>query len=186
MIFTLVILPDDDPDKILIKNLYQQEHDRWVKLARKYLGNMTGYMPEDIVQDVFLRLLFHTSDLQKRSENARAAYISMALLNRCNELRRKKESVILTDDLNQIPQEKSDPSEIYEIMHRRKCFYEIFEKLSKENKELVLSHYILGLSYDEISAIYHIPSGTVRSKISRSRKQCRLMAKEVLKDEQQE
>ena len=129
---------------------------------------------EDLTQDIFLRLF---KNLRKyRGDVPLVAWTLRLSRNLCidhyRRTRRERESVFLPEHaLASMTSGLPDPRE---EAQRRELLRQIDEVLPelRENLALVVSlRDLQGLSYSEISALLDLPIGTLKSRLSRGRRQ---------------
>lgn len=65
------------------------------------------------------------------------------------------------------------PEKVAETNAQRKAIKEAMDKMNEKNRLIIILRDFMGLSYDEISETMKIPVGTVKSRISRARKELR-------------
>ena len=68
-----------------------------------------------------------------------------------------------------IRDDQANPLLIYEKLELKESIELALNKLSDDNKSVVVLKDLLGYSYEEIGEILQIPIGTVRSRLNRSR-----------------
>lgn len=120
---------------------------------------------EDVVQDVFVRLITTTPDLQSGKEKA---WLLKVAMNRCRDLWRGawlKRVVLGSPTFELIPA----PDEFSQIGDRQEMMNAI-NKLPAMFKEVILLHYYQGYGISDISEMMDLPEGTISSRLSRARK----------------
>lgn len=137
-------------------------------LAKKFLhsSNMVDD-PEDIVQDVLLRL-WKTSEKGAQICNAEAWAISITK-NLCISLWRKRNGRISQTLPEWLPEE-NNPSTQIELSETRIIAEKALERLPAGTRRL-LQLKATGLSLDEIAIVTGRPKGSIKSSISAARKE---------------
>lgn len=117
---------------------------------------------EDVVQDVFLKLM-KAPDFN--SEEHRKAWLIRVTLNRCKDLHRSawRSRTQTFDDL-EIPVEPE----------YREVLSEIF-RLPPEDRNIIYLYYFEGYKAAEIAQMLQVKENTVSSRISRARKKLKNM-----------
>ena len=99
-------------------------------------------------------------------------------INVCKDELRKRKEVVLSYDATLadegtlkdiIRDDQANPILIYEKLELKESIELALNKLSDDNKSVVVLKDLLGYSYEEIGEILQIPIGTVRSRLNRSR-----------------
>ena len=120
---------------------------------------------EDVVQDVFVRLMTTNPALQPGKEKS---WLLKVAMNRCRDLWRGawlKRVVLGGPSFELIPA----PDEFSRIGDRQEMMNAI-NKLPAMFKEVILLHYYQGYGISEISDMMGLPEGTISSRLSRARK----------------
>ncbi len=123
---------------------------------------------EDVVQEAILKAY------TKRNSLIEVKYfktwLTRILINECYQfLRTKKQEVSYDDYMQEKPAEDKQYSELYDAI----------QKLDIKHRMPIILCYIEGYSVNEIAKILRIPTGTVKSRLSKGRKQI----KQFLEDE---
>ena len=128
---------------------------------------------EDLTQDIFLRLFKNLA--KYRGDVPLAAWTLRLSRNLCidqyRSARRERESTFLPPEALDSVSSSSDPAA---DAQRRELLQQIDEILPElgEDMALVLTlRDLQGLSYSEISALLDLPIGTLKSRLSRGRRQ---------------
>ena len=153
----------------LFERLYTQYADDVLRVAYFYLGDKQK--AEDVCQDVFMRLLTRTPEIQEGHEKA---WLLKVALNRCRDLWRAAwvKRVVLGSPFECIPA----PDEIAQRTEKTDLM-EAVSKLNPTFKEVILLHYYQGFGISEIAQMLDLPEGTISSRLSRARKKLETMLK---------
>lgn len=120
---------------------------------------------EDVVQDVFVRLMTTNPALQPGKEKA---WLLKVAMNRCRDLWRGawlKRVVLGSPVFELIPA----PDEFSRIGDKQEMMAAI-NKLPAMFKEVILLYYYQGYGINEIAEMMELPEGTISSRLSRGRK----------------
>ena len=120
---------------------------------------------EDVVQDVFVRLMTTNPQLQPGKEKA---WLLKVAMNRCRDLWRGawlKRVVLGGPTFELIPA----PDEFQQIGERQEMMTAI-NRLPAMFKEVILLYYYQGFGISDIADMMNLPEGTISSRLSRARK----------------
>ena len=120
---------------------------------------------EDVVQDVFVRLMTTSPALQRGKEKA---WLLKVAMNRCRDLWRGawlKRVVLGGPTFELIPA----PDEFSRIGDKQEMMTAI-NRLPAMFKEVILLHYYQGYGISDIADMMELPEGTISSRLSRARK----------------
>ncbi|MDE1924679.1 MAG: RNA polymerase sigma factor [Patescibacteria group bacterium] len=179
----VLLIQGGDKEKYgLLMTRYDKKLSRY---GRKFLSEKENI--EDIVQDVFISAFqninnFDTS-LKFSSWIYRIAHNAFV-----NGLKRQQRSAVLGLDLDTFVSHMTyeDPAveeRDHEIM--KKMIDQGLEKLTPKCREVIILHYLEGLSYKEISDILQIPTGTVAVRVLRGKDALRKIYKKMNMDYEQ-
>ena len=147
--------------------LYEAYSKDMYKFALYYLGSPV--LAEDCVSECVLTAFQKIGTLKKPS--AFKSWLFKLLYNYCNkaltEKIRAREAVEISE-LIDLCREDSDHSEIISLRNS-------LEKLSEEEKAVILLHYTAGYTSKEIGKMLGLKDSTVRSKLMRSTEKLRQM-----------
>ncbi len=156
-------------EKLIVK------YNRYVyNIAFRMMGNEED--AKDMSQETLIKAFKAIG--QFKMEASFSTWLYRITINVCkDELRKRKESVLSYDAvLNDestlkdiIKDEEANPILIYEKVELKSSIESALNKLSEDNKSVVVLKDLLGYSYEEIGEILQIPIGTVRSRLNRSR-----------------
>ncbi len=131
--------------------------------------NLSSQMDaQDVVQDVFVKLLKYREKKFEDTEHLKAWLIRVTV-NRCRDYGRfqkvrREESI----ELHQIEKESRDHSELFEAL----------ECLTMEDRTIVYLYYFEGFTIKEIAYIMKKRQNTISSKLTRARKKLKRIIEE--------
>ncbi|TWT81012.1 ECF RNA polymerase sigma factor SigW [Planctomycetes bacterium CA13] len=126
----------------------------------------------DAVQDALLKWLGNPVRFDPNRGTLRSWFLK-TVRNRCIDMQRKSRPVSASEAFDPIdpsmtlPEEQSANSELHNLVRQS------LDKLPEDAKEIILLRDFHALSYSEISNVLGISSGTVMSRLHRSRKRLR-------------
>ena len=136
------------------------------RVARGILSN--EYDIEDAIQNTVIKAYEKINTL-KRNELFRTWLIRI-LINECNEIIRKNKRMIFINESNH--------EEKYNDCYENIDLTNAINKLSDELRVTTVLFYFEDMSIKDIASILKIPSGTVRSRLSRAREKLREVMEE--------
>lgn len=144
-------------------------------IALRYLKNEDDAM--DALQESFIKIFRHLSSFKEDSRFD--TWVYRIVVNTCNDLLRKNSNQKITDSIYktedeketviEIPDVSGAPEEVLNKKEKTEHIISCLEKLSQEQKEIIVLRDVHGFSYDEISEMLDCSIGTVKSRINRSR-----------------
>jgi RNA polymerase sigma-70 factor (ECF subfamily) len=165
-----------------------RQYNRYVyNIAYRMMGNEED--AKDMSQEALIKAYKAISNF--KMESSFSTWLYRIVINTCkDELRKRKEQVYSLDDeisdnislKDTLSDEIGNPLLIYEQVELKTALNHALEKLSEDNKSVVILKDLLGYSYEEIGEILQIPIGTVRSRLNRSRSALRTILKVQLAD----
>lgn len=148
----------------------RQERQALVAYVRRRIDDAADHEAEDIVQDVAVHL-FDRADPSIPIQNL-AAYFYRALRNRIIDFyRRKRETVALQEAQLAAGQ---DPSSEVEKEEMIEDVFEAMERLSVEERTVVLATEMEGRTFKELAEDWGIPIGTLLARKSRALEKIRI------------
>ena len=161
-------------DKEAFANIVLSSTDSLYRVSKSILKNDADC--EDAVQEAIATGFSKLNTLQQ--EAYAKTWLTRILIHECYSLlkKREKSAVLLA-----VPEDEgyiqSDYSDLYDALGT----------LKKEYRLTIVLHYLEGYSIEEISEIMRTPSGTVKSRLSRGRRDLRcIMEREYDKEEDYE
>ena len=144
--------------------LMQSQMQNMYKTARALLENDED--AADAISDTILAC-WEKMDQLKNPEYFRT-WMTRILINKCNDILRKKKELYLMGDK---PQEIPFSSQEYDNVE----WLETLKGLDEKYRLILILYYVNGLKTPDISAVLHIPVSTVRTRLSRARDQLALL-----------
>jgi len=114
----------------------------------------------DVVQDTFIRL--YQQDIEKVRDRLKAWLFTVCRNRALDVIRKEKRVVGLEDErMVRIPSGRRTPSERADLEERVEQVHEALDRLSENQREVILLKFEQGLSYEEISEVTGLTSGNV-------------------------
>ena len=157
-------------------DLYERYATDVLRMCYFYLADRQK--AEDVVQDVFVRLMTTNPPLQPGKEKA---WLLKVAMNRCRDLWRGawlKRVVLGSPTFELIPA----PDEFSQLSDRQEMMCAI-NRLPAMFKEVILLHYYQGYGISEIADMMDLPEGTISSRLSRARKKLEEVLTEGVKEQ---
>ena len=144
----------------MIEELYLTYHSELVRWCR----NMTRdpSLAEELVQEAFLRAMLQEETLSALKEKQRRAWLYRVTKNLYIDRTRHGAYEIVVDALP----ESADESDAVTTLE----WEQLLESLPDMEGVLFAMRYLQGYNSEQLSQIFQIPSGTIRSKLSSARK----------------
>lgn len=142
-----------------------------LRFAIRLAGN--SFQAEDLVQETLL--LAWRGFAQFEPETNAHAWLFRILMNVFRQQKRKGRSSPATEPLpHSVPAERPSSHESVELM-------QAFERLSSDQRTVLLLVVVEGFTCREVSHILDVPIGTVMSRLSRAREVMRELLSEVVR-----
>lgn len=161
-------------DKEAFANIVLSSTDSLYRVSKSILKNDADC--EDAVQEAIATGFSKLNTLQQ--DAYAKTWLTRILIHECYNLlkKREKNAAMLTEPEDE-EYIQSDYSDLYDAL----------STLKKEYRLTIVLHYLEGYSIEEISEIMRTPSGTVKSRLSRGRRDLRcIMEREYDKEEDYE
>jgi len=156
--------------------VFNVHHDYVYGLARNLLGNEQD--AEDVTQDVFLRVYKALPSFQPERSGIRT-WLTRLAVNACQTHRRRN---FLRSLLSRVPKDGEEPPDQVDLStwgapeaqvvqkELRQAVKRVLGQLKLEHRTVVVLHYYLDLSCQEIARILECPEGTVYSRLHYARR----------------
>jgi RNA polymerase sigma factor (sigma-70 family) len=162
-------------DEISFESLILGCQSKAYNIALRYLKNEEDAM--DALQESFIKIFRHLNSFKEDSRFD--TWVYRIVVNTCNDMLRKNSNQKITDSIFKVEDEKEtvidipdtsgSPEDVFDHKETTNHILSCMERLSLEQKEIIVLRDIHGFSYDEISEILNCSIGTVKSRINRSR-----------------
>lgn len=150
-------------ERMEVLRLYDHHSDEVYRLAYSYL--MNRHDAQDIVQEVFLRLLEKNHSIKTESEDA---FLARITINCCKDLLRKnKHRQYIPLDNVDIPS-KTDFQDQEEIMHA-------LMKIAPQYRIVIYLYCYVGYRPSEMAKILKLTESGVSMRMTRARRQLKLL-----------
>lgn len=180
----------DDPDRIWVKNFQEQREFRsFDLLVKKYQDPVYNFCyrflgdredASDCSQEIFIKIYEHIDSFSFRSTFS--TWVYKIMLNSCRDMakaRKYRQSMLIPTDLaaeRNLVQYLTGPSATAPDSQMTKeelniAFQKALAKLKDIRRTVLILRDIEGKSYEEISGITRLKTGTVRSTLARARYQ---------------
>jgi len=159
-------------DVIAFEELISGYEKKVYNTAYRYFENMED--ARDITQEIFLKIF--TSLKHFKQGSSFSTWLYRIAVNTCIDFsRRKKEDTLpIPDDMDAngtgLGEYSKQPEDVVESKELRKALNEAIRALPEDQRICVVLRDIQGFSYMEIGQILNCSAGTVKSRISRSRR----------------
>lgn len=179
-------------ERELLANFYE-EHKLFVCKIVLSRYKVLKYELDDIVSDVFLKVLLHRARILNTDTNEAMRMLIIITNSVCIDRIRKQNSspqVNLKTPLNEktIPDESESEDKVFDGLWRKEsaeALKNALAELSDIERNVVLCKYITGLTYKEIAALMNISVTNVGTLLNRALKKLRSEMEDRLNDEQQ-
>ena len=175
-----------DSDTELVRRCIDGEESAWGALLEAHTRRVynlcyrfTGRFQdaEDLTQEVFIKI-FQTLRTYDQTQATFAIWLNRIarnhLIDHYRRTKRDRATFALDDYLPVIEQKPSSerhPLAQVELRERNQKVQTALNELSPELREAVILRDFQDLDYPEIAQVLHIPEGTVKSRISRGRRE---------------
>ena len=132
--------------------------DRMYRIAYTLLRNDEDC--RDAMQEAALRAWEKRHSL--REERYFATWLTRILINECRNIQRKRKRLVSIEEIAEPAVQAEDPALAIALQH-----------LPERLRLPLMLHVSEGLSYDEISAVLHLPKTTIAGRIHRAKQQLR-------------
>ena len=147
-------------DECLLEKFYQA----WYQALIRWCSRMAEdtELAEDLVQEAFLRAIFHLSLLETLSEKQQRAWFYRTVKNLFLDRKRHERY----ETVAQTPQQSGQDMGEYAMID----WEQLLNGLPGDEGVLFLMRYVEGYTSAELGEFFGLPPGTVRSRLSDARK----------------
>jgi len=137
--------------------LMQYQMQSMYKAARALLKN-----DEDVADAISETILTCWEKIkQLKFEKFFRTWMTRILINKCNDILRKKSNIYFTDEVPEVP--------LYDTRLENVEWKEALNSLDEKYRLVIMLYYVEGFKTSEISQILEMPESTVRSRLARGR-----------------
>lgn len=140
--------------------------ERYQDMAVGYAYSILGdfHYAQDAAQEAFIQAYLN---IKKLSEpKAFCSWLRKIVLSSCNRIiRKKKLNTISLDIIEEVPNYEDNTLNEFDKIYTRNKILSILKSLPKEQRSLIVLHYINDYSYKEISAFLNLPVTTINNRI---------------------
>ena len=144
----------------MIEELYRTYHLELVRWCTSMTRDSS--LAEELVQEAFLRAMLQAETLSVLGEKQRRSWLYRVIKNQYIDRKRRESYEVMTDTFPESADESDDVTNL-EWEH-------LLESLPDIEGVLFTMRYLQGYNSEQLSQIFQIPSGTIRSKLSSARK----------------
>ena len=153
-------------NKKALLELIMAQQDDYYRLALSYMGNAHDAM--DAMEEMIVSLYANMGQLKK--EEAFYSWSKTILVNRCKQMLKKQQKVVLMDEWEPAPADVHNP---YEQKEQRMELQEMLRLVNDYQKEAIELKYFHDLDYETIAGMTNVSIGTVKSRIFQGLKKIR-------------
>jgi len=161
---TTLILKAQQGDAHARNQLFQAWYERVYNIAWRYFGD--DDLASEVCQQVFLAIHQKLSSL--REPQAFKGWIYRMAINRCHLENRKRNQIrtLKTNASNgQFDESAPSPHQLYQQSERSSIVAEALQKLSEEQRTIIIMKEYEGLKFREIAELLNISENTAKSRL---------------------
>jgi RNA polymerase sigma-70 factor, ECF subfamily len=145
----------------------ERHEGRIFGLCLKMLHNRSDAL--EASQEIFITAFRRASSF--RGDSAFGTWLYRIGINHCKDMLRKRKDLLLESDNLEIERVDIRQRGLDEVTALRLDLSKALAQLPDDYREAVVMHDLGGVPYEEIAAVTEVPVGTVKSRISRGRRQ---------------
>jgi RNA polymerase sigma-70 factor (ECF subfamily) len=178
----LTVEAPERSDDELFDTLVERHYRRVYRLALRMVRSESD--AADLTQEAFLRVYRALPKL--RAEQAQSVWIRRIAVNVCLDHLRRRGTTVVCQPLEvrgdscsdgpmtlEIPDCTDDPSVRFAGAERAELLRRGIDSLPEEYRTVIVLHHLEDISVEEIAAALNTPVGTIKSRLSRARKELR-------------
>ncbi|CAN5688650.1 sigma-70 family RNA polymerase sigma factor [soil metagenome] len=154
-------------DNDAFSGLMERHEDRIFGLCLKMLHNRSDAL--EASQEIFITAFRRAASF--RGDSAFGTWLYRIGINHCKDVLRKKKELLLESDQLEIERVDTRQRGVDETAALRLDLSRALAELGDDYREAVVMHDLGGVPYEDIATVTGVPVGTVKSRISRGRRQ---------------
>jgi RNA polymerase sigma-70 factor (ECF subfamily) len=154
-------------DNDAFSGLMERHEDRIFGLCLKMLHNRSDAL--EASQEIFITAFRRASSF--RGDSAFGTWLYRIGINHCKDVLRRRKDVLFESDQLEIERVDTRHRGIDEAAALRLDLSSALAELPDDYREAVVMHDLGAVPYEEIATLTGVPVGTVKSRISRGRRQ---------------
>jgi RNA polymerase sigma-70 factor (ECF subfamily) len=154
-------------DNDAFSGLMERHEDRIFGLCLKMLHNRSDAL--EASQEIFITAFRRAASF--RGDSAFGTWLYRIGINHCKDVLRKRKDLLLESDQLEIERVDTRQRGVDEAAALRLDLSRALAELRDDYREAVVMHDLGGVPYEEIATVTGVPVGTVKSRISRGRRQ---------------
>jgi RNA polymerase sigma-70 factor, ECF subfamily len=154
-------------DNDAFSGLMERHEDRIFGLCLKMLHNRSDAL--EASQEIFITAFRRAASF--RGDSAFGTWLYRIGINHCKDVLRKRKDLLLESDQLEIERVDTRQRGVDEAAALRLDLSRALAELRDDYREAVVMHDLGGVPYEEIATLTGVPVGTVKSRISRGRRQ---------------
>ena len=179
---------DNDLQREFISDVYIKYYNS--ARAKAFTFVHDEFEAEEIIQEVFVKLIEHIDVLMELNESSLSFYVMVTTKNTAiKHWKKSKEKAVnysfdSEEDLSKWADDRfALPEDLYEKQEELEALAHVISKLPERDKALLESKYILQLSDKEIAKELDLAPQSVRSFLTRARRKAYAILKGEIEDE---
>jgi len=166
-------------DRDTLEELYHKHFAKAYHSAYMVTGNVQ--LAEDATQEAFLKAFTNLHTLKEIAKFG--SWISVIVTNCAIDILRKNKKIILTDNENDYLNSdlENSPQDSWEQQETCQEVRSALQMLDPEDREILVLKYFNELSIQEIAELTSLPTGTIKSRLFRTREKFRLLLQPEIK-----
>ena len=154
-------------DNDAFSGLMERHEDRIFGLCLRMLHNRSDAL--EASQEIFITAFRRAASF--RGDSAFGTWLYRIGINHCKDVLRKRKELLLESDQLEIERGDTRQPGIDEAAALRLDLSRALAELGEDYREAVVMHDLGGVPYEDIATLTGVPVGTVKSRISRGRRQ---------------
>ncbi len=154
-------------DNDAFSGLMERHEDRIFGLCLKMLHNRSDAL--EASQEIFITAFRRAASF--RGDSAFGTWLYRIGINHCKDVLRKRKELLLESDQLEIERGDTRQRGIDDAAALRLDLSRALSELGDDYREAVVMHDLGGVPYEDIATVTGVPVGTVKSRISRGRRQ---------------